>query len=136
MEMEIENVGSSIPVTVMRPHGAIDGSNFQELIDKTAQLYAGGMRRLLLDLGDVRFMSSAGLVAMHKIVLIMRGEKTTTDESGWESIHAIDRDQSGKQPAFKLLNPQPKVAKTLEMSAMDRLFDIFTDEQAALASFA
>jgi anti-anti-sigma factor len=136
MDMDIENVGSNIPVTVMRPHGAIDGSNFQELIDKAAQLYTGGMRRLLLDLGDVRFMSSAGLVALHKMVLLMRGEKSNPDESGWDAIHAIDRDQGGKQTAFKLLNPQPKVAKTLEMSAMDRLFDIFTDEQVALASFS
>jgi anti-anti-sigma regulatory factor len=36
----------------------------------------------------------------------------------------------------KLLNPQPRVRRSLEQIGYNRLFDIFTDREAALASFA
>jgi anti-anti-sigma regulatory factor len=35
----------------------------------------------------------------------------------------------------KLLNPQPRVSRTLEMSGMNTFFEIYTDEATALASF-
>jgi anti-anti-sigma regulatory factor len=134
--MDVETVQGKTPVTVIRLHGRIDGSNYESLIAKASQLCAGGARSLLLDLGDVNFVSSAGLVALHSIVLLMRGEKPTDPESGWDALHAIDRDEiSGAQPYVKLLNPQPKISNTLQMSAMDRFFEIFTDESAAIASF-
>jgi anti-anti-sigma regulatory factor len=134
--MDVETVQGNPPVTILRPHGRIDGSNYQDLIAKTSALYKAGTRRLLLDLGDVNFLSSAGLVALHSMVLLMRGDQPTDPESGWDALHAIDRESiTGVQPNVKLLNPQPKISNTLAMSAMDRFFEIFTDEQTAIASF-
>jgi anti-anti-sigma regulatory factor len=42
---------------------------------------------------------------------------------------------SPAQPLIKLLNPQPRVMRTLEMSGMNVYFEVYTDETAALASF-
>lgn len=135
MNMEVETVKGKVAVTILRPHGRIDGSNYQDLVDQTSKQAAAGHRYFLLDLKDVSFLSSAGLVALHSIVLILRGEKPTTGQDGWDALNTIERDTSGKQANLKLLSPQPKVANTLQMSGMDRFFDIFDDEAAALASF-
>jgi anti-anti-sigma factor len=122
-------------VTILRPHGRIDGSNYLQLVDAVRKLYQGGARKLLLDFGDVNFLSSAGLVGLHQIVLIMRGEQLSSDQTGWDALATIDRDSTGRQTNVKLLNLQPKVSSTLEMAAMDRFFEIFSDEAAAIASF-
>lgn len=135
MDMQVETAQGRVPVTILRPHGRIDGSNYQELVDKTSQLVAGGAKYLLVDMKDVGFLSSAGLVALHSIILLLRGEKPTTGQDGWDALNNIDRDASGKQNNIKLLNLQAKIANTLEMSGMDRFFEIFDDEAAALASF-
>jgi anti-anti-sigma regulatory factor len=135
--MDIETAQGSKQVVVLRPHGRIDGSNYESLVSKVNQIYAAGTRYLLLDLGDVSFLSSAGLVALHRIVLLLQGEKLSEEQSGWDALAAIDRDAAnGPQPYVKLLNLQPKVSNTLQMAAMDRFFNIFTDEQTALASFS
>lgn len=132
LEMDLEVKQS---VTVVRPHGRIDGSTYESLIEKAKAIYAGGGRALLLDLGDVSFLSSAGLVALHSIVLLMRGEQLDSLENGWDALHSIERDSSEAQPNAKLLNPQPKVLSTLEKAGMDRFFTVFTDEAQAIASF-
>ena len=135
--MDVESVQGQPPVTVLRPHGRIDGSNYESLVNKTKQLSDDGTRHVLIDLGDVNFLSSAGLVALHRMVLLMQGEKISEEQSGWDALASIDRDASNRpQPYIKLLNPQPKVAGTLQMAGMDRFFMIFTDEKTALASFS
>ena len=136
MEMEIVYTTGKVPVTVLSPRGAVDGSNYKDLIIKTKELQETGTRYLLLDLGNVTFLSSAGLVALHKIVLLMRGEKIGDLEPGWDALHAIDRDQPAmKEPCFKVLNPQPRVTKTLQISGMENYFEIYTDQQTAIDSF-
>lgn len=136
MEMDVNYAQGKVPVTILSPHGAVDGSNYQNVIAKAKELYGTGTRYLLLDLSDVNFLSSAGLVAMHSVVLLMRGEKPSDTESGWDALHAIDRDlPTGKQLYVKLLNPQPRVARTLQVSGMENFFEIFGNQQAALDSF-
>lgn len=136
LSFDVQNVQGKIPVTILRPHGRIDGSNYESLISEASQLYAAGTRSMLLDLSDVNFLSSAGLVALHSIVLLMRGEKPSDTQNGWDALHAIERDgTTGTQPYVKLLDPQPKVASTLELADMQRFFAIFKDEQAAIDSF-
>jgi hypothetical protein len=84
-------------------------------------------------------MSSAGLVSLHSIALILRGEKPHDTEGGWNVFHAIGRERDisqGKQAHFKLLNPQPRILTNLQKVGMDEFFEIHTDRDMALASFA
>jgi anti-anti-sigma regulatory factor len=99
-------------------------------------LYEAGTRDLLLDLSDVSFISSAGIVALHRTALLFRGEKVEEEESGWNAIHAIDRDQAGgTQEHVKLFNPRPDVDHTLDLVGFKRYFDFFTDLNAAVSSY-
>jgi len=136
MEITIEKIFEPALVAVISTHGDIDASNYLELVAKAQELYRSGIRDVLIDLGDTSFLSSSGLVALHSIALLMRGEKPHDPEEGWGAIHAMTDDvDSGFQKHVKLLNPQPRVVRTLEASAFNLLFEIYTDREGALASF-
>lgn len=136
MNIVIEHVQGATPVTVLRTEGDLDASNYQELIARVQALYRDGTRDLLLDLGGIPFISSAGIVALHAAALILRGERPPDPEAGWEAFHAIDRDlAAGIQPHIKLLNPQPRVERALEKTGLKQFFEIFTERETALASF-
>jgi anti-anti-sigma regulatory factor len=136
MKMEIEITQWQTPVTILTLHGELDASNFEAVIAKAQELYSSDTRRLLLDLSELNFMSSSGLVALHSIILLMRGENPPDPQSGWQAFRAIDRERdTGLQSHVKILNPQPKVLASLQKTGMDQFFEIFTDRQTALASF-
>ena len=136
MNIIVENAQGRVPVTILELHGDLDGSNYQEVIARARDLYGAGMRHLLIDMGDMPYMSSAGLVALHSVILLLRGEQPPDPESGWSAFHAIAREQGGgMQKAVKLLNPQPRVRRTLEMTGMQEFFEVYTDRQAAVESF-
>ena len=52
-----------VPVTMLSIQGGLDASNDQAVIDAAQAVYEKGARRLILDMSDVPYMSSAGLVA-------------------------------------------------------------------------
>jgi len=136
MNIIVENAQGRVPVTILELHGDLDGSNYQEVIARARDLYGAGMRHLVIDMGDTAYMSSAGLVALHSAILLLRGEQPPDPESGWSAFHAIAREQGGgMQKAVKLLNPQPRVRRTLEMTGMQEFFEVYTDRQAAVESF-
>ena len=136
MNLTLDQAQGRVPVTILGIHGELDGSNYQMLIARAKELYDAGSRYLLLDMSDMPFMASSGLVALHSIVKLLQGEKAPDPEAGWEALHAIGREhKTGKQPFVKLLNPQPKVSKTLDMTGMQEFFETHTDRAAAIASF-
>jgi hypothetical protein len=76
------------------------------------------------------------LVALHSAVQLLRGEQPPDPEAGWSTLKSVALDKlAGAQQLVKLLNPQPRVTRTLEMSGMNVFFEIYTDEAAAIASF-
>jgi anti-anti-sigma regulatory factor len=138
LTINIENVQARVPVTIAHLTGELDASSYKSLIDKADELYAGGTRDLLLDLSQLTFMSSTGLVALHSTALVMRGEKLPDGESGWDTFHAIARDvEAGSAPEehLKILSPQTRVKKTLEISGFSQIISIFEDQDEALASY-
>lgn len=136
MDMIVTQAQGRVPVTILHLAGRIDASNYQTVVDKAKELYEAGARDLLLDLSDVSFISSAGIVSLHRTALLFRGEKVEEEESGWNAIHAIDRDQTGgTQEHVKLFNPRPDVDHTLDLVGFKRYFDFFTDLNAAVSSF-
>jgi anti-anti-sigma regulatory factor len=136
MEMEVEQRQGSVPVTVLKLRGNIDGSNYQQLIHKGDELYQVGTRNLLLDLSEVPFLSSAGLVALHRLSLTLRGSSDPEPESGWQALGDISKDvDQGYQANLKLLNPQTRVMKTLDMAGFSNFVEVFQDADAAIASF-
>lgn len=135
-ENKVEGV---VPITVLRLTGELDAANYEALIVQTQALYGDGMRNLLLDLENLIFVSSSGLVALHNMALIMRGETLDDAQEGWRAFHAISQDlnkASGQEIHFKLLKPQPLVRKVLDTAGFTKVMPVFDDEETAVASFA
>ena len=138
LNVTVDKVEGRVPVTVIRLEGELDASNYGSLISQTQELYEGGTRDLLLDLENLSFVSSSGLVALHRMALIMRGETLEDAEEGWSAFHAISRDlesAGGPETHYKLLKPQPMVRKVLDTAGFSEILLIFEDEETAVASF-
>jgi anti-anti-sigma factor len=58
------------PIAVMHLKGNLDGSNYVEVVTRAQALYKNPVHNLILDLSEVPYVSSAGLVAIHKIALL------------------------------------------------------------------
>ena len=136
MDVTVLRMQGRVPVFVLQTHGDLDASNYQEVVAKAEEVYQAGARHILLDMSDTPFMGSSGLVALHSIALLLRGEALPDPEAGWDAFYAIDRDRErGLQQEFKILNPQAQVDRVLDMSGLKEFFEVHTDLQAAIASF-
>ena len=69
-----------------------------------------------------------------KIVLNFKGVKTI-DSTGAGMLVACLKAAKHEGAALKLLNPTERVSKSLQIGQLLPLFEIFTDEQKAVASF-
>jgi anti-anti-sigma regulatory factor len=136
MNISISQASGSVPVTVIKLDGQLDGQNYQELITKAQELYDAGGRDFLLDLSDLTYISSAGLVALHSVALLARGEELPDVEGGWSTYRSMGRSsEAGIQKHVKLLNPRAEVMGVLEMVGFNNVFEIFTDRETAVNSF-
>lgn len=136
MQITVSTQQGRVPVTIVQPHGDVDASNYKELIKQVEDLIKSGGGDFIIDLSDVPFMSSAGLVGLHSIAIILRGEKPTDPQSGWGALKAMDRDRDrGTQKHVKLFGPQQYVAETFDKAGFTQFFEIFDDLKKAVASF-
>ncbi|MBK9052373.1 MAG: STAS domain-containing protein [Chloroflexi bacterium] len=138
MNITTTQLQGSNPVTMMRLVGELDASCYLDVIAAAKQLYQQGTRNLILDLSDTTFMSSAGLMALHSITMLMQGKEPPNPEDGWGTMHNIahEVDQTtGFATHCKLLRPQPRVSKTLTITGFDQILQVFTNQDEALASF-
>jgi anti-anti-sigma regulatory factor len=136
MYITVTQAQGNVPVTVMRIQGELDASNYKRLIARAKEAYEMGTRNILLDLSEMPFMGSSGLVALHSVAVLLRGEVPPDPESGWAAIRAIDRDRGAAlQQHIKLLNPQPRVDRVLEMAGFKQFFEVYADLETAIASF-
>jgi anti-anti-sigma factor len=137
LETTIEQATARVPVTVIALDGELDASNFNDLIETTRQLYEAGSRHLLVDMADLRFMASSGLVALHSMLRLMHGELPPDPEAGWGALHSLGLDVSGggTQTEVQLCAPQAAVERVLTRTGLTRLFVIHPDRATALAAF-
>ena len=65
MNIAVKKEMGRVEVTVLRVEGQLDGQSYQDLIAKAKEIYDAGGHDFLLDLTDLTYISSAGLVALH-----------------------------------------------------------------------
>jgi anti-anti-sigma regulatory factor len=138
MNITVQQVQGKVPVTIMQLQGELDASCYLDVIEKARELFQAGTRDLLLDLGEMPFMSSSGLVSLHNIAMLMRGEKPPDPEAGWGAMHSMAdtvESASGYEVHCKLLSPHPRVEKTLTITGFNNIFEVFTNREEAIASF-
>jgi anti-anti-sigma regulatory factor len=137
MNITVTSEQGRVSVTILGIEGQLDGQNYQDLIAKARELYSGGTRDILLDLAQLTYISSAGLVSLHAIALTLNGEAPPDPDQGWAAVKSADRSrQGGLQAHVKLLNPRPEVNSVLDMVGFTTFFEIFTDRAKAIHSFS
>ena len=106
------------------------------MIVKAREAYAAGWRDFLIDMSELTYISSAGLVALHSVALLSRGEQLPDTEAGWSAYRSVGRSkEAGIQQHLKLLNPRSEVRGVLDMVGFTSVFQIFTDLDEAIQSF-
>lgn len=102
------------PVSVVDISGRITLGDGSALLRKTIRgLLEEGRTRILLNLGDVDYIDSSGI-----------GELV----SGYSTV-------KGRGGELKLLNLSRRVRDLLQLTKLYTVFDVFTDEAAAIRSF-
>jgi len=137
LETSVDQASGRVPITVVALDGELDASNFTALIETVRGLYAAGSRHLLLDLSNLRFMASSGLVALHSIVRLMHGEPPPDSEAGWSALHSLGQDVAvgSTQTEVQLCGAQPAVERVLARTGLNRLFLAHPDRATAIAAF-
>ena len=122
-------------VAIIQLHGAMNG---KRLVAEAQKLFDAGTRSLVLDMTGLTFISSAGLSALHHIALMYRGEAKATFKEDRTAIHAMRKEQDSGfrfQENVKLFNPNEAIQDVLDVVGFKAFFEIFTDLDAAMASF-
>ena len=136
MEVTVSQAQGRVEVTVLQPHGDLDAASYTDLIAAAQEVYQAGASDILLDLSDTPYMSSSGLVALQSIAALLRDEEPPDLEAGWEALRDLKRaPEAGFQEHLKLLSPQPRVARVLEMVGFTKFLEVCSDMEDAVASF-
>ena len=131
MEINISIEQAKEPIAVMHINGNLDASNFVEVVTKAQEIYKNPARNLIIDLSEVPYISSAGLVAIHKIALLYSGVAQEVEENTRPDF----THSSTARKHVKLLSPQPAVDQILDTAGMKLFFKVFNDLDSALKSF-
>ncbi len=136
MDISVSQMQGNVPVTVVKVGGQLDGQTYQDLIGKAQELYQAGARDFILDLSDLSYISSAGLVALHSTALLAKGEQVPDPEHGWATYRSLGRTTAdGVQGHVKLVNPREEVENVLKMVGFTDVFEIYADLERAVNSF-
>ena len=101
-------------VTILEPKGKITiGAGDIALRDSVVEALEAGARHILLDLGEVSTIDSSGIGEM------VSAYTTVTNRGG----------------GLALLNLPPKVSDILQITQLITVFNVFDDEDEAVASF-
>ena len=120
---------------VLALEGELDAANYRELVDAGVALYADGVRRLVLDLADLAYMSSSGIVALHSLVLVYAGHPLPDLDAPVETSSDTGPATTGGavSDAIRLVAPQPVVQRGLKRTGFAEILRVFPDRASALA---
>ena len=122
MDITTTQVEGQNPITILRIYGKVNLT--EPLVNAAEKAYAAGARRIVLDLTDVPYISSAGLKAVHEIYNLLRAG-TEFENTGI----------GGPNPYLKLANPSELVADIIKMTAFDVHIEVHPNVSSAVDSF-
>lgn len=136
MQINFSKREGKVSVTVMHLSGELAAASYADVIIKVQEAYDEGARDLLIDLSNVSYVSSAGLMSLHTVALIMAGQAVQPKEGGRPTFRSVNsKNESVVRQHLKLFNPQGAVQQVLEMVGLAQFLDIHTDLEAAIKSF-
>jgi len=136
MQINFSKQEGRVSVIIMKLAGNLDASNYAEVITKARDVYDEGARDLLIDLSEVPYVSSAGLMSLHTVALIFAGQSLESKESGRPISRSVNaQNEKTVRQHLKLLNPQPAVDQLLDVVGLKQLLDVHTEFETAVQSF-
>ena len=133
--MEIKSLSRTdgrVVVTVFHLKGDLDLKTTPEFDKFVRNAYTEGTRYAVLDLSEVRYISSAGLRGIHSLFNLLRSGDETEDDS---QIKKGVRDGIFKSKHLKLAGPSQNVQQVIAMAGYDMFMEIHPSVDAAIASF-
>ncbi len=127
MDITVWYEQARVPVTVLRVKG--DLRSGEELEAKAREAVAQGTRDILIDLGGVPYIASAGLRAFHAIYRLLTPAES--DEAVKKGIAA----GTYYSPHLKLLSPSKTALEVIKMTGYDMFLEIHYNFQGAINSF-
>ena len=135
MELHVTTYRGRIMLSVLRLDGRLDAASYTTLIETGTRLFADGVRKIVLDLAALTYISSAGLMALQAVAALLDGGAAPDPEGGWDALHSIaDRAANTPHAHLKLLTPQAQVLKTFERVKFTTLFEIYGTLDEAIAA--
>ena len=107
-----ETIGG-LSIHIVRVQGYLDSSTFTQLQDHLEKIIGEGQSRIIVEFGDLNYISSAGL----GVLLGMLQEV---------------REKNGD---LKLANMSPKIRNLFDMLGFSRLIRIYEDQESAKEAF-
>jgi len=98
---------------VLHIGGEVDLYNTPQLKEEIVNLIDGGVRRLVVDLSDARYLDSTALG------VLIGGLKRLRERNG----------------ELRLASPQPRILKVLEITRLLKVFEVCDSVQQALAGW-
>ena len=132
-DVSLSQAQGRVPVTIMSLKGSFDSAGADTFDARTREIVDSGARDVLIDMGQVSYMSSVGLRSIHTLFYHLHPE-------GSEEYRLIleegVRKGTYKAPHLKLLNPQKRVLESLKAVGVDMYMSILTgDELKAVNTF-
>ena len=134
MEIKVFTENGRVPVTVMHVDGNIDSASYEVFQKKAEESIKAGSRHILVDMSHVKFVSSAGLRALHNLFNELRAldpDFNLTEDEVKQGITS----GTYKSPHLKLLNLSPETRTAFDMAGFDMFIETYTDMKTAVGSF-
>ena len=112
--MNITKRNTDEKTCVISLDGTLNARSADQVKDAFRQAVGEGIRKVVLDLSSVPFIDSSGLAAL------VSGLKTLNEKNG----------------SLKLASLQSQADLLFKLTMFDKVFEIFTDVDAALASYS
>jgi hypothetical protein len=129
MELTTSQANGRFPITVFHLQG--DLMDEEPLHSEAASAIARGEQRILLDLSEVPYISSAGLRGIHLVYQLLHKDSGEDQEAVKRGIVA----GTYSSPYLKLLNPSKNAGKALSLAGYDMFLEIHTNKKTAVDSF-
>lgn len=132
MEIEVRQENRRVPVTVVRVSGNVDSSTYEAFQAVGEQAVANGARFIVLDLTQVKYISSAGFRAISQIFKLLRGDLTPAEQA---ALSEGLRQGTYRSPHLKLAGPNARIIESLKLAGFDTFLEIYDSTREAIDSF-
>ncbi len=118
LTISTEEVQADVPVTVFHLRGWLDAQSEEQLLEAARTSHDGGARYLLIDMGDLDTLTSAGMRALQKVYQIF-----TPKEDQFRIAH------------LKMCNAPPQIYNVLGITGFLQNIPMYESIHSALESF-